>query len=872
MSTDGDPARRNGDPPLSPLLRAKLRPPTVPDHYVRRTRLLRLLDDEVRAPLTVVCAPAGTGKTVLLSGWVAECEAPVSWLSLDETDRNASRLWPSVIAALEQLAPRCGQGALALVRRSAALPEVVGRLLDDLEDAESRPGVLVIDDVQHVDRDDAVADSLALFVRHLPHWLHVVLLARREPRLPLDRLRARGGLGEVTYDDLSFSGTEAREMLERLVPALAGERLDVTAAHAAGWAAGLQLAALAVRSRGTQVDLGAGGVDEGDHLVQDYVWRDVLSGEDDELVDALLDVAVVDRIDPSLARALTGRDDADALLRRAEARGLFVSRRGPEGWFELHALVRAALVAELRRRAPERLADRHVRAARWLQDAEATGAALWHWLLAGRPREALRLLAASASDLYDDGDAATIRRTIAAIPAEVAANDVESMQDFAWCHLVVDRRRFVELVDGTAWWADRTAVDEALRGRMTTLRSIAATLSGSWVIGGGLARQGMRELGEAWWRDPIGKFGWNMVAREVALSERWDEANDDVREAEHMLSRVPRRRLAFEGTRALGEALAGRPTDALRVVAGVRRASEVTNMTILRTELAVAEAIALREIGDAAQALPMLEALASATPEPMFYCRVLALLELVQARLDEGDVEAARDAFDRVDALVSEESFEGGGRDWVARRGVRVALGEGRVEVARRWTDRVEDPLWRGVSEARVHLALGQRADALAALDPLVVRCVRHEVIVNLLRATAADDHEVATKTATAAVELATANGILQSVAAEGPAAVEAVEHAAWRVPTQWLDRLRRLPAGRRSDAPAVLPPLVEPLTERELEVLRFLPSRLTVPEIAGELYLSVNTLKFHLKAIYRKLGVSSRADAAQVARRTTLA
>lgn len=871
MPDEGGTIATHGDLPVSRLLRAKLRAPTVPDHYVRRARLLRLVDEAIQSsPLTLVCAPAGTGKTVLLSGWAAECELPVSWLSLDESDRDGSQLWPSVIAAVEPLAPGCGAEALALVRRSAGLRDAAFALLDDLDGDRHPRSVLVIDDVQYVDVDEDVASSLAVFVQHLPEWLRVVLLARREPRLPLDRLRARGQLGEVTYTDLSFSAPEAHEMLERLVPGLAGDQMDSTAAHAAGWAAGLQLAALAARSAGARGDTEPPTA-PGDGLVEDYLWRDVFAGEDRDLVEMLLDVAVVDRIEPSLARALAGRDDTGELLRRAEARGLFVARRGPDGWFDLHALVRSALVAELHRRSPERLAERHVRAARWLEEAGATGPALDHWLAAGRPRDALRLLAATGAELYDNGDEATIRRTLAALPPGVATTDLGAMQDFAWCHVLVDRRRFVELVDETVWWAEKaTTTDEALRGRLATVQSIAAVLSGRWADGGDLARRGVQTMGDAWWRDPLGRFAWNMVAREVALSERWDDAGAEVREIEHMLCRVPQRRLAFEGTRALGEALAGRPTDALRVVAGVRHAAEVTNMTILRTELAIAEAIALREIGDRERALPMLEALAEGTPEPMLYCRVLAQLELAQARLDDGDVDAACAVFSTTETLVALEAFQGGGRDWLTRTGVHIALAQGKLDQARHLADRLGDPFWRGICAARVHLATGDRSGSAATLDPLDARCVRHEVVLKLLQARSADDHAVATKAATAAVELAAANGILQTVASEGPDIVELAEQAAWGVPSDWLGRLRRLPAQPQGHGGTAGPRLVEALTDRERDVLRFLPSRLTIPEIANELYLSVNTLKFHLKAIYRKLGVGSRAEAAEAARRMT--
>jgi LuxR family transcriptional regulator, maltose regulon positive regulatory protein len=857
--------------PASPLLRAKLRPPIVPEHHVRRPRLLRLLDETVSAPLTLVVAPAGVGKTVLVSSWAAESSVPTAWLSLDEADRDGRQLWSGVIAALETLRPGCGEAARTLLRRPGPLARVVHQLLDDLEEEADSFRVLVIDDLYLVDDDDAVA-SLELFLQHLPTWLHVVLLSRREPTLPVDRLQGRGQLGEVHFAELRFSHSEACEMLTRLVPVLSEDQIAATATHAAGWAAGLQLAALSARANRAHRSVEAPGVVAGDLLVDDYVWREVLAAEDVELVEALLDVSVADLIDPSLARALTGREDADRLLARAEARGLFVARLGPEGWFAVHSLVRSALLAELRRRSPTRLLEQHARAAQWFEDAGEIPAALEHWLLAGRRRDALRLLAIKHTELYDSGRETTIQRTISALPRELATADVESMLEFAWCHMLVDRRSFLELVDQATWWADRSPPDETLRARLTMLRSIAATVSGDWLEGKALAERAMGSLGDTWWRDPLGRFGWNMVARTWALSECWNDTGDDVREADLALSRDPERRLTFEGTRALGEALAGRPADALRVAAGVRRAAEVTNMTILRTELAIAEAVAYRELGDRARALPVLEALADAPAETTLYCRILATLELAQAHLDQGDAHAARQVFGHAEELIETESFGPGGRNWLARVGTRLALFAGEIQDARRWSDQVDDSFWSGVSNARVHLAAGDPLEALATLDGVVPRCVRHGVVVALLRARAVADPDESAKYTIAAVDLATVNGLLQTVASEGAEAVELVERSAWRVPPQWLDRLRRTAADGVCRSQGGRAELVEPLTQREREVLRFLATRLTVREIADELYLSVNTLKFHLKAIYRKLGVNSRADAAEAARRMSAA
>jgi LuxR family maltose regulon positive regulatory protein len=848
--------------PTSPLLKAKLRVPAVPDHYVRRLRLLRLLDEAVSRPLTLVVAPAGVGKTTLLAGWSAEREPGTGWLALDESDQDPSQFWSGLIAALERLAPGCTGVALARLRRPGGVEGVVDHLLDALDTRAGPPAVLVVD-LQLV--GDDVAPPLATFLLHLPSWLRIVGMSRRQPDLPLDRIRARGQLGEVHLAELRFSLDEAREMLTLVAPSQAEPWIETAASQAEGWAAGLQLAALAARALQAGGDAGVPTPGE-DVLVGDYVWSEVLSSVHPELVDVLLDIAVVKRASTSLARALTGQQDAGALLRRAEAEGLFVSRLGQSGWFELHALVRRTLLDELERNAPERLAERHARAARWFQDNGETPKALDHWLAAGRTRDALRLLGATHTELYDSGREATVRRTIAAIPLEDATGDLEAMIDYTWCHLLVSRSRFVELTDEMVWWADRLEPGAATRARLVMLRSIASTISGDWREGGRLGRRGMAELGESWWQDPLGRFGWNMVARDVALSERWDEDGDDVRAAERALGRLPERRLALEGTRALGLALAGRPADALRVVAGVRRSAELTIMTILRAELAVAEAIAHRELGDHERAVPELTSIASTPAETMVFCRVLASAELTLAHLDRGDVEEARTALTAGIALTEAESFGPGGRLWMARAGAQLALATGDLDAAAHWADGMDDAFWRGVCAARVDLAAGRLTEAGDRLAVCVPRCPRHEVILGLLRGRAVTDAGESSRCVEAAVELATTHGMLESVASEGLEAVELVEHTAWRASPDWLDRLRRRATDRDPGA-STRTDLIDPLTERERDILRFLPSRLTIREIADERYVSVNTLKFHLKAIYRKLGVGSRAEAAELAR-----
>jgi LuxR family maltose regulon positive regulatory protein len=858
-------------PVLSSLHRVKLRRPLTGEHYVRRPRLLDLVDEIVRAPLTLVVAPAGSGKTSLLAGWTAETSTPTAWLSLDETDRDGIQFWTGVITALETVAPGCGEHALADLRRPGRREEAVERLLVDLDGGPRPAAVLIVDDFHAVDEEPAVATSTARFLDHLPPWLHVVLVSRRDPALPLGRLRSRGRLSELRFAELKFSPDEATELLARLAPSLSEQRIEAAVERADGWAASLQFVALAARSARAWAGAGAEVSGDGDQLLlADYVLQEVLGNEAPDLIDALTSVAVVPRVNPRLAQALSGRPDAGELLTRAERHGLLVTRDGSGRWFEMHALLRDVLTADLAARSPSRLVELHTRAARWFENTDEVIAALDQWLLADRPLDALRLLAATHAHLYDNGREATVVRVIEAIPVGVAMSDLEPLIQYAWCHVLVNRRRFVELVEQLTWWVDRSATSDTVRARAMMLRAAAAVMAGRWVESGELARRAMHDLGETWWQDVLGRFGWNLVARDLALSERWDDEGDDVRHAVLELGRDPERRLAFEGTRAVGLALAGRPVDALRIAAGVRRAAAVTDMTILRAELELAEALAHRELGDRTRAWAELEALATAPAETMIYCRILASIECVEARLDSGDVAAAGELFGQVEALVEAESFGPDGRQWLARTGTRLGLAEGSAAGARRWAEKIADGFWAPVCAARLHLAARRPADALGELDAAVPRTVRHEVIALLLRARALADHQEALKCVTAAVELACEHGVLQTVASEGAETIELVEEAAWRAPPEWLDRLRRVAAEARSHPDLSHRGLVEPLTERERDVLRFLPSRLTIREIADELYVSVNTLKFHLKVIYRKLGVNSRAEAAEIARQQT--
>ena len=321
-------------------------------------------------------------------------------------------------------------------------------------------------------------------------------------------------------------------------------------------------------------------------------------------------------------------------------------------------------------------------------------------MLAGRHREALRLLSAVHLSLDDGGRRDVVRATIQALPVDAYATDFAATLEFTWCQLLVDRGRFLDGVTRLSWWAQRSAVSGVLAARLTLLQSVAATVSGDWAEGGRLARQSMAELGPEWLLDSFGRLGFNMVALDVALSERWHDDDEDVRRADFELVQDPVGGVSFEGVRALGEALAGHPLAALQTVGGVREFASVTNMAIVDGELRLAELVARREVGDRDGVVEALGELGTTDVAPTTYIRVRALAELVAAHLDDGAIDSARSTLDTLRRSLDRTMSGGGVRTLVARCAADVALAAGEIDDAERWIGEIDDPFWHHVGRA----------------------------------------------------------------------------------------------------------------------------------------------------------------------------
>src|SRR5580658_7315258 len=400
------------------LLATKLHVPGPRLGFVARPRLARALG----GGLVLVCAPAGFGKTALVADWLRSCGRPVSWLSLDVGDNDPVRFWRHVVAALDRARPGIGERVAPLLGPPASSSEgLVTALINELAaQSGENPIVLVLDDYHLIDARQVHA-SLTFLLEHLPPGLHLVLASRSDPPLPLARLRARGHLTELRTDDLRFTAEEAAALLrESAGPDVPDTAVAALVARTEGWAAGLQLAALSLRGRSDVAGFVAAF--NGSHrYILDYLTGEVLDGQPEQVREFLLETSVLERLSGGLCDAVTGRDDGQAMLEHVEQAGLFlVPLDEVRGWWRYHRLFADLLRARVQQQRPGRVAELHRAAAAWYSERGLADDAVRHALAAGDTAWAARLIEQYFdATLYLRSEGATAQRWLAALPAEL---------------------------------------------------------------------------------------------------------------------------------------------------------------------------------------------------------------------------------------------------------------------------------------------------------------------------------------------------------------------------------------------------------------------------------------------------------------------
>jgi LuxR family maltose regulon positive regulatory protein len=730
------------------LVATKLQVPELRSGLVLRGELVaRLVDGEGRK-LTLVCAPAGWGKSVLLGEWHASGgeTRPFAWVSLDAGDDDPVRFWSYVIGALRTVEPEIGRASLAALPSAgpALVEAVVAPLLNEL-DALPRPLVLALDDY-HLVHDRLIHDSVAYFLRHLPSPVQLAVASRADPPLPLGRMRAAGEVTEIRAADLRFSDREADSLLNgSFALGVELEQVAMLVERTEGWPAGLQLAALSVRGqqdRGAAIRALAGD----DRHIGDYL-HELFDVQAEALQRFLLATSILEQMCPSLCDAVCGDGDALARLDEIYRANLFLVALDRHGnWYRYHHLFRDLLRHELASAQPELVPELHRRASEWHRAHGDVGEAITHATAAGDFADAGELIARHWREVSSLGQRETVAWWIDALPREVVLADPRLCLARGWTSLFLRRPDEVE-----PWLraAEAGTLPGPLLDGMASVEAHAVGLrcSHAYFVGdvGVAIEQGRRFLAfEPAVESPTRAVSRLLLARPLYFAGELDAAADLLEEA-------------------------------LRPFPGPDWADSLINI---------------------------------------FGC-------LAVIRADIGELERAERAVVEVERFVEELNLD----ELPSMNLVHVARGK-------LFEQRGDTPAARAAFARSVVFARrgGKRLEiAHAAL--LLARLERRR------------DHVEARSLAREAREaLATCPdpGVLADLLATTERALQ-------------LTTPPRAAAGL---------PVNPELSERELAVLRLLASNLSQREIGSELYVSFNTVKAHTRSIFRKLGVTTRAEA----------
>jgi LuxR family transcriptional regulator, maltose regulon positive regulatory protein len=721
------------------VIMTKLFRPGIRQQTVERKRLHDVLRLGSTLPLTLVVAPAGWGKSTLVAEWLAHDGITAGWVSLDDGDNDPMRFWRYLLLAADQAGSAAGAAGLGRLDAAGSdvLRDVLPAFVNVLASADA-PLVLVLDDY-HLVTSARVHASVAMLLDRSPPQLHLMLLTRADPALPLSRLRVRGDLAELRAGDLRFSAAEALDFFTGR-PGLQLSERDVLRllARTEGWAAGLQLAALRLRGRadpGAFIERFTGA----DWHIVNYLGEEVLASQPPEVREFLLMTSVLNRMCAPLCDALTGRADGTELISEIYRANLFLIPLDDERrWFRYHHLFGGLLRHELTRISPGRPAMLHRRAAQWYEEHDDAAEAICHAIASGDDALSGRLVAAHWLRTFNVGQLETVRRWLGALPAGLVAADPSLTA--ARVLIALDTGRLEEV---------STALD-------------AAEASGP----AGTQLMFMRAL-------HMYKTG-DVSGAAARLEEMSPGADDAFTATVH--------RLVLGMTSMwLGDA-----DRAWELLAEAARRAEDDHNHLAYLCAAGYQALLAVNRGDLALAGSLVDEAESTVGRTLSDSHFVAMFPaLARARLQlrhadwAGAWRAATTAVDR------------------GRRGA------GRVELAA--------ALLTAAAAGRIHLdaATGQVAD----VPPGAL--------------------------------VSEARGLLRRCPDPGP------------LVTTWLAGEQRAESARARQEG-----LFEPLTDRELAIVRMLPAPGSLREIAAALFVTPNTLKTHLRAIYRKLGAGSREDA----------
>jgi LuxR family transcriptional regulator, maltose regulon positive regulatory protein len=863
----------------------------VPGGLVRRSALFDRLSAAGPGGVVLVCAPAGSGKSVLIRSWTEATglRDRVAWVSVERREQDGQRFWLSVIEALT--------GVLESGRPAAPTPvfsgeALVERLLSQLCLLDERV-VLVIDDLHELHSADAFK-WFDLFLPRVPPQLLVVLATREDPRLGLHRLRLTGALTELRGPDLAFSPEEARELLQ-----IAGVRISDAAEsllyeRTEGWAAGLRLAAISLAHH-PDPERFVTEFSGSERTVAGYLVAEVLEHRPAEVRELLLRTSVLERVSGPLADYLTGGSGSERILQELEDGNAFVtSLDAGRSWFRYHHLFSDLLQLELRRSSPRLVASLHRASAQWLAEHGDVVEAIRHAQAARDWPYAARLLFESRIDLILDGRLPILLALLNAFPAHMAAADPEVAVTFAGARL---REGRFEEADAYLALAEQHAAEVTEERRPLFELQLASVRVASARHRGDLsaARASMRSLEAALNEQTNAEVMRTNEIRALALmslgiTELWalelEDARGHLEEGLALARRIGRPYLEIGCLSHLGIAA---PLSGLSSSVALRFGEQAVELAeehgldrdpiiTLAFAVGVSSLACLGRLDEAEQWLERAERTLHGEADPgteLALHHALGLLRLGQRRLEE-----ALEAFRAAAKIQTRRAGEHAAMVDVRMRILTTLVDMGDTAAVRAALEALpeseRDRSGGRIAGAAVELAEGNAERAIELLGPVIEGSVKaliptrmaiHALLFDAAARERLGDLPGAEASLEQALELAEPEAFIH------PFLIIPVKGLLERHPrhrtshatlvTRILDVLAGSSPLDRGD-PACL---LDELSSAELRVVRYLPSNLKAPEIAGELCVSANTVRTHIRHIYAKLDAHDRNDAVSRAR-----
>jgi len=890
------------------MLRTKLFVPPVRPDRVTRTRLLELMDSGLDKALILVSAPAGYGKTTLVSSWLVDVRLASTWLSLDEGDNDPLRFLQYLLAALHEIVPDIKLDLLDMLQGKQ--PDAFGALMSLLINeiaGHAASFVLVLDDF-HLIQNEQILEILDLLLKHMPLQMHLVLLSRTDPPLPLARLRARFQLLEIRASQLRFTPDEMAIFLNKVMGLkLSASDIAALEARTEGWIAGIQLAALSMQ--GIDDVHGFVSAFTGSHAyIMDYLAEEVLKIQPERVRTFLLHTSILDRLCGSLCEALITENetpvDGQGMLEELEEKNLFVVPLDNERrWFRYHHLFADVLTRRLEHLLPGQLPDLHRRASHWYETHGFIPEATQHSLLAGDQARAAQLIVQNGCDIILRGEVVTLLAWLEAVEPYAQAHPWLAIQK-AWALSLTGRLDSVEpllqAAENKLAPLKPTTEVRIMLGTIAAARAHTANMRGEAGSAAEFARQALEYLPD---NDPFPRslrsLATAILGDAIWVSGDLEDAERVYREAVHIGQSADNKYLVIIASSNLADVLVelGQLHQAARIY------SEALRLAIRPDGRSspLAESI-YAGLGRISYEWNHLEAAAQYHQQSIALCQQWGNFDLLAsgyvflARLEQaqGKPEQAKETMHLAQQLVSEDRLSTKRSIWVKSALARWWIAQGNLERASLLLQQTgialdvipgegELPSLQKpevLTQLRLLLAQGDYDSALALSERLLRMAenshrggrVIELLVLQALVYQSEKELDRSLAILERAVSLAEQESYVRTFLDEGEPIVKLLYQV----------KSRRVGAGYASEllsaigkaTGAELPPtqlLIEPLTSRELEVLKMIEAGYSNQEIADGLVISLTTVKRHISNIYAKLGATSRTQAVARARELRL-